>query len=109
MSASWESAFLATSALLGEPLEATVASLGEAASLPRAEAGLSQRVIAAPARVSAVMGLGSGFGSRAARWRKALLGSALRHAAAGSAVPNSAEMASLSRQIIRFRMTVAKL
>jgi glycosyltransferase involved in cell wall biosynthesis len=49
-------------------------------------ARLAFRPRAAPALVSAVMGLGSGFGSRAARWRKALLGSALRHAAAGSAV-----------------------
>ena len=41
---------------------------------------------AAPATLSAVMGLGTGFGSAAARWRKRALGWALRFAASGGSV-----------------------
>jgi len=41
---------------------------------------------AAPALLSAVMGLGIGFGNAAARWRKRVLGRALRFAAAGGRV-----------------------
>lgn len=41
---------------------------------------------AAPATLSAVMGLGIGFGSAAVRWRKRALGWALRFAAAGGSV-----------------------
>jgi glycosyltransferase involved in cell wall biosynthesis len=41
---------------------------------------------AAPATLSAVMGLGIGFGSAAARWRKRALGWALRLAASGGSV-----------------------
>ncbi len=54
MSASWESAFLATGALLGEPLEATVASLGEAG---RARATVLLEALRSPSRDARALAL----------------------------------------------------
>ena len=54
---------------------------------------------AAPGLLSAVMGLGTGFGSAAAGWRRAILGRALRCAAAGGTVivQNPEDRAALAR------------